>query len=164
MSRKTFLLANLPAALAAAAAFSVFNYALYLLLRMFRPVTLISQQVFPQINGAGVVILQIATYFLLIVAGWLITLAYARANNPVRWLISLAPFVLYGLLQLADAGTGGAVWAAVEQRIVGAVEVKDADLMSIDRDNLAAAGWEVGGAAHDITAFHRIHSPRQALR
>ena len=114
VSRKTFLLANLPAALAAAAAFSVFNYVLYLLLRMFRPVTLISQQVYPQINGAGVVLLQIATYFLLIVAGWLITLAYARANNPVRWLISLAPFLLYGLLQLADAGSGGAVWAAVE--------------------------------------------------
>ena len=114
VSRKTFLLANLPAALMAAAAFSMFNYVLYLILRTFRPVTLISQELYPQINGAGVIILQIATYFLLIVAGWFVTLAYSRSNTLGRWIISLAPFILFGLLQTADASSGGAVWAAVE--------------------------------------------------
>ncbi len=114
ISRKTFLLANLPAALAAAAAFSMFNYVLYLILRAFRPVTLISQELYPQINGVGVIMLQIATYFLLIAAGWFITLAYSRSSTLVRWLISLTPFVLYAILRSADAGSGGAVGAAIE--------------------------------------------------
>src|SRR5690606_30992369 len=43
---------------------------------------------------------------------------------------------------------------AVEQRIIFATQVKNADLMPVHRDHLTAARWNVVGARHDMTTFH----------
>lgn len=115
ISRKTFLLANLPAIAIVSAAFAIFNLLVALIHGLFWPMTLISLQAYPQAGWVGALVLQFAIYYLAIVAGWLIALAYYRGNTPARWAISLAPFVVFGLLQVANAQSGGAVFAAIAE-------------------------------------------------
>ena len=113
ISRKTFLLANLPAAWIAAAAFSIFNLVVVKVHGLFWPIVMIIEWNYPQIGWAGLLILQFALYFLLITAGWFTTLAYYRSSVPVRWAISVAPFVLFGLLRVAQARSGYPIFAAI---------------------------------------------------
>lgn len=108
ISRKTFLLANILAAVGAAAALSIFNFVVVLATGLFQPVILISHLIYPYSGWAGLLILQFALYFWLIVLGWFITLAYYRSSKPVQWALSLAPFVLFFLLQ-QDNSRGGAI-------------------------------------------------------
>ncbi len=113
ISRKTFLLANLPAAWIAAAAFSIFNLVVVKVHGLFWPITTIIGWNYPQIGWAELLIFQFALYFLLITAGWFITLAYYRSSVPVKWAISVAPFVLFGLLRVAQARSGYPIFAAI---------------------------------------------------
>jgi hypothetical protein len=113
VSRKTFLLANLPAAAIVAAALSIFNLIVVLIHRLFWPINFISELIYPQTGWAGLLILQFGLYLLLIMTGWFITLAYYRSSVPVKWAISLSPFVLYGLLKVADAHSGGAISTSI---------------------------------------------------
>jgi hypothetical protein len=113
ISRKTFLLANLPVAMMAAAALVIFNLIVALIHGLFWPINFISDLFYPHTSLAGLVILQFALYFLLIVAGWFITLAYYRSSVPVKWAISLAPFVLYALLRVANAFSAGVIFTSL---------------------------------------------------
>lgn len=115
VSRRTFLLANLPAAVIAAAAFAIFNLAMLFIFGLFIPIQLISSLIYPQMTWAGSLIYQFALYLVLIVAGWFITLAYYRSNPLGKWIITLAPFVGYGLLKAADAWAGGAIFTVIEE-------------------------------------------------
>jgi hypothetical protein len=132
ISRKTFLLANLPAAGLVAAAFSIFNIVIVQVHGLFWPITSISSQIYPDISWAGSLVFQFALYFLLIVAGWFIALAYYRSSKAGRWAISLSPFVLYGLLQVIDARTGGTVFGAIEayQRVSMQVEIASVTMLA----------------------------------
>jgi hypothetical protein len=107
ISRRTFLIANLPVALLAAAALSLLNGIVVLVHGFFWPVVSLTQLFYPQ--GAGLLLLQFGLYFLLIAAGWVISLAYYRASIPMRWAISLSPFVLIALLRMINFETGGEV-------------------------------------------------------
>lgn len=113
ISRKTFLLANLPAAWIAAAAFSIFNLVVVKVHGLFWPITTIIGWNYPQIGWAELLIFQFALYFLLITAGWFITLAYYRSSVPVKWAISVAPIVLFGLLRVAQARFGYPIFVAI---------------------------------------------------
>jgi uncharacterized membrane protein len=113
ISRKTFLLADLYAALLAAAAFSIFNQIVILVHGLFWPVILFSSLLYPQTGWAGMLILQFVLYFLSILAGWFIALVFYRSSQPVKWAITLAPLVLLGLLIDANHRTGGAVFMAI---------------------------------------------------
>jgi hypothetical protein len=113
ISRKSFLLANIPAAGIPAAAFSIFNLIVVKIHGLFWPINTIIEWNYPQIGWAGLLILQFTLYLLLITAGWFITLAYYRSSVPVKWAISLAPFIFYGLLQIANARTGGTIFQAI---------------------------------------------------
>jgi hypothetical protein len=115
ISRKTFWLANLPAAAMAAAAFSIFNLFIVFVHGLFWPMGLISNWIYPGSSWPWLLVLQFALYFLLIMAGWFISLAYYRSSIPVKWAISLAPFVLYGLLKVADARSGGVIIQAINE-------------------------------------------------
>jgi hypothetical protein len=103
ISRRTFMVANLPVALLAAVALSLLNGITVLVHGLFWPVVSITQLFYPQ--GVGLLLLQFGLYFLLIAAGWVISLAYYRASVPVRWAISLSPFVLYVLLRMTNFDT-----------------------------------------------------------
>jgi hypothetical protein len=117
ISRKTFLLANIPAIAMVAAAFSIFNLVVVLIHGLFWPMTLATIWIYPQAGWVGALVLQFALYYLWVVVGWFIALAYYRSNTPVKWAISLAPFVVFGLLQVANAQSGGAVFAALAEYI-----------------------------------------------
>ena len=117
VSRKTFLLANLPAAILLAAVLSIFNLIVVQVHNLFWPIIFVSELYFPQIHWAGLLILQFGLYLLLIVSGWFITLAYYRSSAPVKWTISLAPFVLYGLLKVVNAWMGEVIFTSVREYI-----------------------------------------------
>jgi hypothetical protein len=108
ISRRTFLFANLPVALLAAAALALFNGMVVLVHGFFWPAVLFIQLIYPQVGWAGLLLLQFGLYFLLITAGWVLSLAYYRAGVRVRWIISLSLFVLFALLRI-DLYSGGAV-------------------------------------------------------
>jgi len=115
IARKTFLLANLPAAGMVAAALAIFNLIVVMVHGLFWPINSISEMFYPFTSWAGILILQFALYFLLIVSGWFITLAYYRSSTPGKWAISLTPFVLFGLLKVANARSGGAIFEAIRE-------------------------------------------------
>jgi len=108
ISRKTFLLSNLPTAAIAAAAFAVFTLAAVKVHGLFWPIHSISEEIYPQIGWGFLLIFQFTQYFLLITAGRLIALAYYRSSVPVKWALSLAPLVLFLVLQ-QDNIRGGAI-------------------------------------------------------
>jgi hypothetical protein len=109
ISRRTFLIANLPVALLAAAALALFNGVVVWVHELFWPAVSISHLLYQQASSPALLLLQFGLYFLLITAGWVISLAYYRASVPVRWVISLSPFVLFALLRVINFETGGAV-------------------------------------------------------
>jgi hypothetical protein len=115
ISRKTFLLANLPSALIASAIFSIFILIVEKIHGLFWPIISISEIFYPQIGWAWLLFFQFTLYFLLIMAGRLITLAYYRSSTVGKWAISLAPFILYGILQVADARFAGKVFRAINE-------------------------------------------------
>jgi len=113
VSRKTFLLANLPVAAIMAGALSIFNLAVVRVHDLFWPIIFLSDLFYPQNSWAGVLVLQFALYFLLIAAGWCVTLAYYRSRVPLKWVISLAPLGLYALLRVANALSGGDTFQSI---------------------------------------------------
>jgi hypothetical protein len=113
VSRKTFLLANLPLAVMAAASLVIFNLIVVLIHGLFWPLNFIGDLFYPHTSLAGLLFLQFTLYFLLIVAGWFITLAYYRSSVPIQWAISLAPFVLYALLRIANAFSAGVIFTSL---------------------------------------------------
>jgi hypothetical protein len=115
VSRKTFLLANLPAAILVAAALSIFNLIVVQVHNLFWPVFFYSEVFYPQTHWAGLLILQFGLYLLLIGSGWFITLAYYRSSTPVKWAISLAPFVLAGLMSVVNAWARGVIFTSIGQ-------------------------------------------------
>ncbi len=117
VSRKTFLLANLPAAGISAAALALFNLIAVQVHGLFWPNVLISGWLYPQAGVIELFLLQFALYFLLIVAGWFIALAYYRSSVLVRWGITLSPAVGFALLKVINAQTGGATFAAIDRSL-----------------------------------------------
>ena len=113
ISRKTFLMANLPAAGISAAAFSIFSLVFVKVHGLFWPISLLSNQIYPGIGWAGLLILQFALYFLLIVSGWFISLVYYRSSIPVKWVVTLAPFILFSQLPGANERSEGAIYQAI---------------------------------------------------
>lgn len=97
VSRKSYLIANLPAALAAAAVFSLFNLASAEIHSQFWKINFIANLVYP-INWFGLLVFQFALYLFLIALGWAIALAYYRSSVPVKWIFTMSPFVLLYLL------------------------------------------------------------------
>jgi hypothetical protein len=115
ITRKTYLLANLPAAGIVAAVLAVINLSIVGVHGLFRPVILSISLVYPQAGWAGLLVWQFALYFLLIVAGWLISLTYYRSNTLLKWIVSLAPVILFSLLKIANALSAGAVFHAIAE-------------------------------------------------
>lgn len=115
VSRKTFLLANLPAAALFAAVLAILNVLLVLVSRLFWPVIMSIQLFYPGISWAGLLLFQFALYLMWLVAGWLISLAYYRGSLPIRWAISLAPFLLFYIYLVTNHRTGGAVYGALRE-------------------------------------------------
>ena len=97
VSRKTFFLANLPPIALAAAALSASGLLISLAHGLLISTSLVSGLIYGQ-KPLRLLVLQFAVYFLLIMLGWLIALAYYRSSPLSKWLISVVPFLLLGVL------------------------------------------------------------------
>ena len=114
VSRKTFLLASLPAAALLAAVLSAINQLINAIHGIWWPLVLISQYTFPRIGWIGLFLVQFAQYLMAIVLGWFIVMAYYRSGTLMKWVISLAPVVLLTGYWIADDQTGGIASTAVQ--------------------------------------------------
>jgi len=113
ISRKTYHLANFPAAILVAAALSIFNLVVERVHSLFWPINSYSELVYPRIGWIETIVFPFALYLLMITAGRFIRLAYYRSTTPVKWAISLAPLACYGLLRVVDAHFNGAIFRAI---------------------------------------------------
>jgi hypothetical protein len=114
ISRRTYFLASLPSAGLAAAVFTIINLVVIKVHGLFWPINSISDVFYPHSGWLELLILQFILYFLLILTGRFITLVYYRSSAPVKWVISLAPFVLIALLLVEDARLGGTISRAFD--------------------------------------------------
>jgi hypothetical protein len=109
ISRRTFLIANLPVALLAAAVLALINGIVVLVHELFWPAVSISHLLYQQVSSAGLLLVQFGLYFLLIAAGWVISLATTgpacRCAGSSRW----RPSCCIALLRVINFETGGAV-------------------------------------------------------
>lgn len=69
----------------------------------------------------GTVVWFSGTFFLLIVLGWFITMAYYRSSKRMMYAISLAPFILSGILTVINQTTGGKLFDSIIKFIVTAM-------------------------------------------
>ena len=113
VTRKTYLLGNLPAAALMALALVLVNALLVGAHGLFWPIIMSAQLTYPQAGLPGVLLYQFVLCLAMIVMGWLIALAYYRAGTLGRWLISLSPVFAWGLVRLGNAATDGAVSAGL---------------------------------------------------
>jgi hypothetical protein len=140
ISRKTFLLANLLAAALASAALSIFNIIAVLVHSLFWPINFVSDIIYPQLGWPEILALQFVAYFLAIVAGWFITLAYYRSSIPDKWVISLAPVGLYALLRVFDALSNGATFTLIHEYVQMSTGTPYATLISFLAYSVLACG------------------------
>lgn len=115
VSRKTFFWAYLPAYAAVSAAFALFVTLVTLIHRAFVPMITLSQAVYQGANLFDATIIQFAVYFFCGALGSLIHLAYYRSNTLMRWIITLAPFALIGLLIVWNSAASGKVSYAISK-------------------------------------------------
>jgi len=103
ISRKTFLLANLPVAALIAVVFPVSNLLMIQIHNVFSPISTMSEMIFPLITGwLWSLLFQFALYFMLLIGGWFITFIYYRSNALLKWIISLIPFVFF-IIPIVDS-------------------------------------------------------------
>ena len=110
ISRKTFLLANLPVAMLIAAFFAIATQVVTEVHALFWPINTYSVAMlieYPQLNNAWPLIFQFTLYLFLILAGRLITLVYYRCNKWGRGFLSLVPLVVFYFLLNAINGKNG---------------------------------------------------------
>lgn len=112
VSRKTYLLACLPAIAAFAAALSIFGLILAWVHSLFWPAVLITNVFYPLNGWFGVALVQFAAYFLMTVFGCFIAILMYRSNGLARWVLLLAPVWFYIIL-VADASDTGRVMQAL---------------------------------------------------
>lgn len=94
VTRKTFWLANLPAALLTALALTLYNAFIVRISGLFLPLQLISDMIYPFDSWFSKMVFQFGSYSLFIVLGWFIALAYYRSSTLMKWVISLIPYFL----------------------------------------------------------------------
>ncbi len=112
ISRRTFLTANVPAAAALAALFTLLSYILVLLHSLFWPSVMITQLIYALSTRAdwfAIFVVQWAAYVFMIMLGCFSAMVVYQATTPLRWAYFLAPVALYFTL-IADANAGGRIF------------------------------------------------------
>lgn len=110
ISRKTFMLANLPVAMLIAAFFAIATQVVTEVHALFWPINTYSVAMLienPQLNNAWPLIFQFTLYLFLILAGRFITMVYYRCNKWGRGFLSLVPLVVFYFTLSAINGKNG---------------------------------------------------------
>jgi hypothetical protein len=115
VSRRTFFLANVPFIATLAAVFAIWDFLVLLAHQPFARVILFSELAYPNSGLASTLVLPFFIHFLMGILGWLITLAYYRGSHLARWIISLAPFALLGILLVLNANSDGSLFDGLSE-------------------------------------------------
>jgi hypothetical protein len=107
VSRRSIFMAYIPVILVMSIIFALWNILVMLTHWPFVDVILASQLIYPNNNLGSLLLYPTLLCFFTGVLGWLITLAYYRATNLVRWIISLAPFTLLGIFIVLNINAKG---------------------------------------------------------
>lgn len=114
VSRKTYLLASLPAAAAFSLALALINQIVNAIHGIWWPLVLIAENIFRGIGWFSLLLVQVSQYLMVVILGWCIVLAFYRANRPVRWALALSVPVLLSLYWVVNLQTRGALGYAIE--------------------------------------------------
>lgn len=114
VSRKTYLLASLPAAAAFSLALALINQIVNAIHGIWWPLVLIAENIFRGIGWFSLLLVQVSQYLMVVILGWCIILAFYRANRPVRWALALSVPVLLSLYWVVNLQTRGALGYAIE--------------------------------------------------
>jgi hypothetical protein len=109
VSRKTLFWGMVSAFVINSAVFALFISLVTLAHLPFVSMILASQTAYAGSGLLDVTVFQFSLYFMLAILGWMVHLAYYRSNIAMRWVISLAPFVLIALLITWNSQSSGAV-------------------------------------------------------
>ncbi|MFA6808358.1 MAG: hypothetical protein WCR27_05135 [Eubacteriales bacterium] len=122
VSRKSLFWANIFSMVILSVAWAV---AMTLVISFINRMNLKMIVVYPLIykgsSTMGTVVWFSGMFFLLIVLGWFITMAYYRSNKLMIFVISLAPFVIAGLFTIINQMTGGKLFDFMINFIVTAM-------------------------------------------
>ena len=102
ISRKTFMLANLPVAGLVALVFAIANQVIVNVHNLIWPISSIrSVLVQSSLNWLWSLLFQFMSNFMLIGLGWFITFIYYRSNTVMKWVISMAACFVFFLPMIA---------------------------------------------------------------
>jgi len=110
ISRRTFMLANLPVAMLLAAIFSIATIVITKVHNLFWPINTLSEGIMienPNLNNAWPMIFQFSLYLFLILGGRFITSVYYRSNRWIRVILSLVPIMVFIFMLRATNGNQG---------------------------------------------------------
>lgn len=113
ISRKTFFAASLPVAALSGIVLAITILGVVAGHGLFRPVVIISRLMYPHSSLAALFFTQAAFYCFMLLAGWLVALAYYRAGVLARWLLTLTPLVLIAIWIATEANGQSAVSEAI---------------------------------------------------
>ncbi|HEY5562299.1 MAG TPA: hypothetical protein VIK72_11200, partial [Clostridiaceae bacterium] len=78
-------------------------------------------QLYKDNTAIGAAIWFFVALFLLLVLGWFISMLYYRSSKQMAFVISLAPFVMSGLLTIINQATKGALFDSMINFVVTAM-------------------------------------------
>ncbi|MBS4008351.1 MAG: hypothetical protein KGZ45_08000 [Clostridium sp.] len=71
------------------------------------------QIIYRNLDVPGVITWLFAALLLLLMLGWFIALVYLSSDKRTRYIVSLAPFIMFGMLSALNQAAGGVVFQAV---------------------------------------------------
>ena len=102
ISRKTFMLANLPAAGIMAVVFAITTQVILNVHNLIWPISSITNAFYGStMVWLRAMLIQFLLYFLLICLGWFVSFIYYRSNTMMKWIISLAASFVFFLPTIA---------------------------------------------------------------
>lgn len=121
VSRKRFFWGNIYCLAIVAGLWAVILTLLCVLARMFTRITVLYELLYENLNPIHAVVWTFAALFLLAVLGWCINMLYYRSTKRLKYAVTLAPFVLYGLLTVINQATGGILLRSISQFLIAAM-------------------------------------------
>lgn len=119
ISRKTFMVANLPVAALVAVVFTIGNQVIVNVHNLIWPVTTIGSVAYQnQLNWLWSILVQFTLYFMLICLGWFVSFIYYRSNTLFKWIISLAASFVFFLPTIAPQDYSMSIAPAIHDFLV----------------------------------------------
>lgn len=126
VSRKSLFWANILSMVITSATWAVVITLVLSLISKLQLQAIVLYPVFYKDNSIlGAIVWFFGIFFLLIVLGWFITMVYYRSSKRMAYAITLAPFILSGLLLIINQETSGKLFDSMSQFYMSAMGFSD---------------------------------------